>query len=509
MQLNILEYLWKTVSVSPSKSAIVDKDRSITFGELNNKAKILGLTLCRYRITNKPVAVFLPKSIECIISDIAVTYSGNLYMNLDVKAPELRIGSIISQIKPSVIITNRSNLHKINRLNFDIPIVIIDDIDYDSIDNSLVLNKIFARIIDTDPWCIINTSGSTGIPKGVVLNHRSYIDFTDWAISTFNFTGNEVLGVLSPVFFDHFNYEICLMMAKGCTLVLLDNNLASFPVTLIDEVKRQKVSYIFWVPTIMVNIANLDLLSRIPLPDVRMVWFAGEVFPTKQFNYWRKHLPSAKFVNLYGPVETTVDCTYYIIKRELSDEEPIPIGRHCRNKDVLIFNEKNELAAIGEEGELCVRGSSLAMGYYNNPEKTNEAFIQNPLNSSYPEIIYRTGDIVYRNKNNEIIFVGRKDNQIKHLGYRIELGEVEHALINNLKIVDNGCVVYDHKKKEIVLFYESTENISIQEIRKKLIEVLPKYMVPTKYFRQRELPRNANGKIDRQQLKTIILNEAN
>ena len=504
MIINILEYLEKTVKDMPLKTAIIEGERSISFKDLDLTARSLANELCNLSCSNKPVAVFLPKSIECIISDIAITYSGNAYMNLDIKSPEVRLANVIRSIQPAAIITNEK-LFDIISSNFpEIQIIKYENLNLVSDESTQRLDKIKRNAIDTDPLCIINTSGSTGTPKGAVLNHRSYIDYTEWAINTFNFNEKEILGVLSPVVFDHYNYEICLMMATGCTLVLLDNQFAAFPMVLLETLKKNNVSYIFWVPTIMVNIANMDLLSRIELPSVKMVWFAGEVFPTKQFNYWRKFLPSATFVNLYGPVETSVDCTFYIIERDLQDDEPIPIGFPCRNTDIFILNNENQPANANEEGELCVRGTSLAMGYYNNPEKTSGVFVQNPLNKSYPEIIYRTGDVVLRNDYGEMIFKGRKDTLIKHLGYRIELGEIEHVLINNLKIIDNGCVVYDQKKKEIILFYESKIDITGEQIRKSLVNVLPKYMIPTQYFKKDELPRNANGKIDRLYLKAHL-----
>jgi len=287
------------------------------------------------------------------------------------------------------------------------------------------------------------------------------------------------------------------MMAKGSTIVLLPEAMAAFPVKILSIMKESGVSFIFWVPTIMVNIANMDLLSKIELPELKTVWFAGEVFPTKQFNYWKKYLPTAKFVNLYGPVEITLDCTYYIVNREFKDEEPIPIGFPCRNTDILILTNENQPAGTNEEGELCVRGTSLAMGYYNNPEKTSAAFVQNPLNIAYPEIIYRTGDIVYLNELNELMFKGRKDTLVKHLGYRIELGEIEHVIINTLKLVENGCVVYNFSKKEIVLFYEAKEAVQVAEMRKSISGVFPKYMIPNSFIKMDELPVNNNGKIDR------------
>jgi acyl-coenzyme A synthetase/AMP-(fatty) acid ligase len=293
-------------------------------------------------------------------------------------------------------------------------------------------------------------------------------------------------------------------MSKGSTMVLIPDSLAPFPIKILEILENDNVTFLFWVPTIMVNIANMGLLDKIQLPSLKTVWFAGEVFPTKQFNYWKKNLNSCLFANLYGPIEITLDCTYFIVNREIPDDEPLPIGVACRNTDILILNDEDKLAKKNQEGELCVRGTSLAMGYYNNPEKTSLAFVQNPLNKSYPEIIYRTGDIVSLNDKDEIIFKGRKDSLIKHLGYRIELGEIEHIIVNSLKIAKNGCVVYNIKKKEITLFYEASNEIPVTEFKKKLAIALPKYMIPTAYFFMEELPRNTNGKIDRLFLKNKI-----
>ena len=371
------------------------------------------------------------------------------------------------------------------------------------VDEINIYNKLNFQI-DTDPSCIINTSGSTGIPKGVILNHKSFFDFLTWSTETFELNEHTIIGSLSPSVFDIFVYEIWLMASKGSTIVILNSNMSMFPAKLLQQMKIEKVNFIFWVPSIMVNIANMDLLKKIDLQDLRLVWFAGEVFPTKQFNYWRKYLPQVEFANLYGPIEITLDCTYYIVKRDFDDSEPLPIGYPCRNTDILILNDTDELCTPGEEGELCVRGTSLAMGYYKNSEKTAQAFVQNPLNSNYPETIYRTGDVVYINELGEIVFKGRKDSLIKHMGYRIELGEIEHAVINKLKIVQYCCAVYNKQKKEITLFYESAKKIEASEFRKQLIALFPKYMVPVVYIQRDLLPRNTNGKIDRQKLSNEV-----
>jgi amino acid adenylation domain-containing protein len=504
MNINILEYFQKTVFNNPDKNAVIDGDSKITFDNLNIKAKSLANELTKLNCTNKPMAVFLPKSIESIIADIAITYSGNTYMNLDIKTPSARIGNIIDLIKPKIIITNANLASSIFRIDPSISLIIIDEFDFNKSISIDYINNRLDSIIDYDPFCIINTSGSTGTPKGVVLNHKSFIDFTEWAINTLKITDNEIIGSLSPLVFDIYSFELCMLMSKASTIVLLPDSLAPFPAKILGLMQEYRVTFLFWVPTIMVNIANMDLLTKIALPELRTIWFAGEVFPTKQFNYWKRSLPEVKFVNLYGPIEITLDCTYFIVEREIKDDEPIPIGFPCRNTDILILNDKNDIAVLNEEGELCVRGTSLAMGYYNNPEKTAAVFVQNPLNKSYPEIIYRTGDIVFKNETGEIIFKGRKDSLVKHMGYRIDLGEIEHVIISTLKLVENGCIVYNHNKKEITFFYESQSNISIAEMKKAISEVFPKYMIPTVFHQIDILPRNTNGKIDRLQLKQKI-----
>jgi non-ribosomal peptide synthetase component F len=320
----------------------------------------------------------------------------------------------------------------------------------------------------------------------------------------FGFDGSEILGSLSPVVFDIFDFELCMLMMFGSQIVLLDAMLAAFPARLLESLAANHVSFIFWVPSILVNIANMQLLDKIALPDLKLVWFAGEVFPTKQFLVWYDKLPQTKFANLYGPIEITLDCTYYEVKERPLENEALPIGVPYRNTDVLILNDKDEKCGVEEEGELCVRGTSLAMGYYNNPEKTAAAFVQNPLNKSYLELIYRTGDMAYVRKDGNIIFKGRKDSLIKHMGYRIELGEIEHVVENDLKLVNYCCAVYQYEKKEIVLFYENDAEIADKDFRKEISKVFPSYMIPSVYVRMDELPRNTNGKIDRLLLKNKV-----
>lgn len=502
MNVNILDIFEETVKKQPDTTAVKHGEQQITFSDLKHRAALLG----NYLITllngaaNSPVAVFLPKEINTVIADLGILYSSNPFMNLDVKTPIERIGNICGLVKPAAIITSRTYAEAVQSLR--IPVILMDDLIWEDLpSDAAVLLSRRNSLIDTDPFCLINTSGSTGTPKGVVLNHRSFFDFMAVSNERFGFDGSEIIGSLSPVVFDIFDFELCMMMFNSSRLVLLDAFLASFPARLLETLAASHVNFIFWVPSIMVNIANMGLLDKIPLPDLRLVWFAGEVFPTKQFLVWYDKFPDVTFANLYGPIEITLDCTYYVVKSRPDENEPLPIGIPYRNTDVLILNEYNQKCQIGEEGELCVRGTSLAMGYYNNPEKTAAAFTQNPLNHSYPEFIYRTGDMAYLREDGNIIFKGRKDSLIKHMGYRIELGEIEHVLENELKLVKYCCAVYQYAKKEIILYYENDAEISGKEFRKAIGRLLPSYMIPSEFIRTNELPRNTNGKIDRLLLK--------
>ena len=501
MKINLIEYFIKTVRRFPDRTAIVDGEKRLSFSELDIQSRKLAKVIvdtCQCK--NRPIAMFMPKSAEALQADLAITYSGNTYMNLDVKNPAERLGNILALIQPAAVITNSRFKAIIEPIVGDVVKVLnIDEIaENTEVPSSKWFLSHISNLIDTDPYCIINTSGSTGTPKGVVLNHKSFIDFMSQTFDEYRFSENDVIGSLSPVVFDIWSYEMCLLMGKGACIVVIPDTYSAFPVKILQLMQQHSVSYIFWVPTIMVNIANMGLLEQVKLPALRLCWFAGEVFPTKQFNIWRHNLPQTTFANFYGPIEITLDCVYYTVEREIADDEPIPIGKPFRNTDILILGENNQnITKANKEGELCIRGTSLAMGYYNNPEKTAAAFVQNPLNHSYPEIIYRTGDMVFINDLGEIVFKGRKDSLIKHMGYRIELGEIEHVIINTLKLVKNGCVVYNHQRKEITLYYEAESELTAADFRKAIGSTLPKYMIPVVYHHLPELKRNTNGKIDR------------
>jgi amino acid adenylation domain-containing protein len=503
MQINVLEYFENgPLRQCRDKAAIQGADYRHTFAEIERFAKnCAALVLKRISTMNQPVAVFLPKSAQAIIANLGILYTGNCYSNLDIKSPPQRLKNMLQNLGDGLIITTAPHVKTLRSLDVaDNRILLLEEamVTTANYDNAALLARL-DQVIDTDPVYIIYTSGSTGVPKGVVIPHRGIIDYIDWARKTYQIAQDDVIGNQAPFFFDNSTLDIYLCLSCGATLTLIPEDLFAYPVKLIEFVRQAGITTFFWVPSVMTSVANFKILENTELPPLKNILFAGEVMPTRTLNYWRRHYPSALFSNLYGPTEITVDCTYYTVDRDFNDDEPLPIGFPCRNSDILILNEKNEAAKAEEPGELCVRGSSLALGYWNNPEKTVAAFVQNPLNPHYPELIYRTGDLVFRNARGEIMYVGRKDFQIKHLGYRIELGEIEHAIFQ-VEGVRNACVVYNQNKKEIVLFYESANELSPAIFREKLLKSLPKYMLPTAYHRLDSIPLTANGKIDRQKL---------
>ena len=250
---------------------------------------------------------------------------------------------------------------------------------------------------------------------------------------------------------------------------------------------------IFWVPSVLVYFANLRV--KLDLPNLKKVLFCGEIMPNKQLNFWRKALPDTLFANLYGPTEITDVCSHYICNRDFKDEEILPIGQACKNTELLVFDENLKLVTDPfVKGELYVRGTGLSVGYYANLEKTNEAFIQNPLQNNYREFIYKTGDIVAYNENMELLCYGRIDSQIKIAGHRVELGEIE-SLVNSINGVKNAICLF--KNEIISLFYEGKAEQNIVEFLKSR---LPHYMMPKKIIEVEKISLNQNGKIDRKTL---------
>lgn len=503
MVTNILDYLDASAATWAHKVAIADDKNALTFEQWRNYAQRIGTAISQQTdgTLRKPVLVFVDRKIEGLVGFMGVVKSGNFYVPIDCKMPDQRVKLIVDVLNPiaaiSVTAMDEKILDKIEfhgvRFNY------AEVIGYDQ--DEELLKAIREQMIDVDPVYSIFTSGSTGIPKGVLISQRGMVDLAEWLVNTFHFTEQDALGNQTPFYFDGSVKDICICLKSGATLNVIGKKYFTFPKLIIPFLNERRITAILWATSAIVLIGNSDILD-VALPEyLRLVTFAGEAMPAKQLKVWMNKLPGCKFVNLYGPTEITVDCTYYEVDREFDDNEFIPIGKACQNKQILVFNDENKLVGVGESGELCVRGTGVALGYYNNPEKTHEVFVQNPLNSLYEDKMYRTGDIVKYNERGEIEFVSRKDFQIKHKGNRIEMGEIEVA-VNSIDGITNAACIFDQPHDKIVLYYTTTEGQELDVINL-VKDKIPIYMFPEMIYHLKAMPYNMNGKIDRIELKKM------
>lgn len=501
---NIVDYLERTEAKYADKLAYVDEKRGVTFKELKNDALKVASGLIDKVQIGEPVLVYMEKSVECIEAFLGVAYTGAFYVPIDIAMPYKRVRLIMDTLGSDLVVARKGDSLP-EEVMSSCDIIYMDDL---LVSNEIRLDEIKLRqrcSIDTNPMYAIFTSGSTGIPKGVLVSHRSVINFTEWWCETFEFSDEEVFANQTPFYFDASVKDIYATLRCGATMYIVPKKLFMLPKKLISFLNENKVNCIDWVPSVLCMIANFNTFEKEKPLFLKKVMFLGEVMPTKQYNIWKKALPGVKFANLYGPTEATGDCTYYKIEREFKDDEPIPIGYACENTEVLLFDEEGKLVKDeGITGEICVRGCSLALGYYNNPEKTEEAFVLNPLQKNYKERLYKTGDLGKYNEYGEIVFLARKDSQIKHMGHRIELGEIETA-IGAAEGINRVACLYEHKTQRIVAVYEGI--VEKADLIKDIKERIPAYMMPNVFNKVDVMPTNLNGKIDRVLLKKNYIEE--
>jgi len=499
----VTEYLNDTVVKFPEKVAFIDNKREVSFRQLYNEGIAVADRLVANNIFKQPILLFMEKSVSLVSCFVGVAYSGNFYSPLDTKMPEKRIKKIIDTLEPAIVITDEKHKKKVEGFVHECETWVFEElISNTSVDEHKVLET-SRRIIDTDILYILFTSGSTGTPKGVIINHRAAVDFTDWISECYHFDDTTVFANQAQLYFDLSIQDVYAPLRNGSTTVLIPNRLYAAPVRVWKLILQHKVNTLVWIPSMLSLFANLDILNNVEKAPLRSVLFCGEVMPMKQLNYWIKAYPKTLFANLYGPTECTEACTYYTVDRHFEDNDILPMGKPCENSDVMIIDENgNLISKEGEIGELCVRGTCLSSGYYGDSERTAEVFVQNPANKKYPELIYKTGDLVCYNDRHELIYVSRKDFQIKIRGYRVELGEIE-AAVSSIPGITFNCCLFNKDEEKIIVVYTGTVNP--EDMKVLLAQKLQDYMVPDDFIKRDQMLFNINGKVDRRTLGEIYL----
>ena len=507
----VLSYLKDTVDLFPDKIACIDDTEKITYQELDEKSNIVAGNLLSIVDARTPVPLIMKKSCKALILMWGIIKAGCYYVVIDGNQPNVRIESILNTLGAKVCISENDITKKVPSYNgrqFSYAgligekeaaekegIVCTDELDSGK----------FCPItdtVDTDPLYVMFTSGSTGTPKGVLVSHRNVVDFIDVFTELFDFSSEDVIGNQAPWDFDVSVKDIFSAVKVGATLRLIPKKYFSLPMDLAKLLDEDKVTTLTWAVSALVILSSRGILEELTPKHIKKVIFSGEVMPAKQYNIWRKCYPNATFINIYGPTEITCNCTYYNVTGFYDEGDVIPMGRAIPNERVFLLDDDDHLideAMINTPGEVCVSGTAVTIGYFNNEEETKKRFVQNPLNSLYEEKIYRTGDLAYYNENGDLCFSSRKDFQIKHMGHRIELSEIERC-INSFNGVHMSCCIYENE--EIIAFIEG--EVLEKELVAHMRKTLPMFMIPSKFCFIKSMPFNNNGKIDRKALKEMI-----
>ena len=500
MKTSVLDWLDNTAERYAGKTVFTDENRKITFSEFNNYTKSIGTYIARLVSGNLPVVVMSGRHVLTPAAFLGVVRAGCFYAPMDATMPLSRLNSILGVIKSDFMLVDKEHLETAKKLDFSGKIIIIDDI-ISTIPDENLLSKARLGLTEISPLYVIFTSGSTGVPKGVITSHHSLMCYIDAVCKVLDINESDVLGNQSPLDYIAAVRDIYLPLKTGASTVIIPKNEFSMPTELFETLNKNKVTALCW------SVAGIELPAKLGAFDcvkpeyLKKVCFSGSVMPCKYLKIWQENLPDVLYVNQYGPTEATASCTYYVVDEKVDDNTVLPIGTPYENYSIILLNEDGTATAEGEIGEICVKGPILALGYYGDLQRTNESFVQNPLNKNYRELIYKTGDLGSLCDDGLLMFHGRKDRQIKHMGHRIELGEIEETA-KQIEGLGECCALYNKEKEHLYLFY--TGDVQSKEIVLHFRKVLPAFMVPRKLVALEELPKLPNGKLDMQSMKAMF-----
>ena len=491
---NVLDYLENAANVHPDRIALEDGNGQLTYRQYRDLARKVGLFLMEkgFHNTKKPIGVVAGRDKYTLLLFMGILYSGNFYVPVDPELKEEKKKHIIEQSGMELLLS----VDEVEDILEKYATVSDADLEYTY------------EATENEALYLIFTSGSTGVPKGGLKTHGAMIDYVEAFSATYPYAEHEVLGNQTPFFFDASAKDIYLCLKNMSTMEIIPTSLFSMPVKLVEYLNEKQVGTISWVPSALSLLTQLNVFADIKPSTLRNVFFVGEVFPMKQLNKWRKEMPDLNYVNLYGSSEIAGICLYYEVKKEdvFADTESLPMGKPLSNCKIVLVDQESGKVITDKHtsGEIYLSSKALAKEYYGDAEKTVNSFVTVDLDGTGERRYFKTGDIAFYNDNDDLVFTSRKDFQIKHMGHRIELGEIEVAALSLDGIEKCGCI-YDNDKKRIVLYCECApeSGLAAPQIKAALTEKLSSYMVPNRIILIDKVPLNANGKIDRVELKRI------
>ena len=498
MKYTILDYLEETASRFPDKTAFADVNTSVTWSDFLAHAKEKSRVIAKYFEPGQAVPLMIEKSVLTLEYFFGALYAGCFYSYFDATFPDERLNSMISTLGVKHIIADSRFEKKLSKLN--VTPLFFKNLEEEKAEYSDTRRR---AIIDTDPVYANFTSGSTGTPKAVLVSHRSVIDFISIFTEIFGIKSEDNIANQAPFDFDVSVKDIFSGVFTGAAVHLVPKMFFSFPTKLLDFLEEREITILIWAVSALCIVSTLNGFDYKVPAKLRKIMFSGEVMPVKQLEIWKKFIPAAEYINLYGPTEITCNCSYFRIPQDAdlsAYTKGIPMGIPFPNERIILLDENDKpITECDKEGEVCVSGTCVALGYYNS-EKTAEVFVQNPNNKAFFERIYKTGDLASLGTDGNFYYIGRKDTQIKHMGHRIELGEIENAIAKHENITRACCIFADNK---ITAFYTGKETEKKEIVT--LIKVsLPAYMVPSDFIYIKDFPLTKNGKIDKRALTEIL-----
>lgn len=503
--------------LNPDRPAIEWRNEALTYQQLDALSNGVAATLLAAGISRgHRVAIFAPKTHVNVVAMLGASKAGATYVPIDPHAPAARAAYIMENCGVSALLTTGDRLvalreHRASLSSLRLALVtgqVPEAGDWPRIVDWSTIGpepaQTWPSAVETDPAYLLYTSGSTGRPKGVIITHRNALTFIEWAAETFGISPTDRLSNHAPLHFDLSVFDIYAALQRGACVVMVPDQVALFPSELAKWIHKREISVWYSVPSALVRMLLHGGLGTLQYPRLRTVLFAGEVFPMKFLREVMRHLPAAQFANLYGPTETNV-CTYFVVPHDLDqDATAIPIGAACANTEVFALDDEGNVAAIGQEGELVVRGPAVMAGYWGLPERTEQSLVRNLLQPAFRDTIYKTGDIVRREPDGNYTFVGRRDHMVKSRGYRIELGEIEQVMLRHSSVREAVVVPVPDEEvgAKLVAFahpHDATP-LSADDLRTFCMAYLPHYMVPESILIRDELPKTSTGKTDRQAL---------